>query len=36
LRTSSAANVGVDKDPERRQRAAITRFAKAAGFDVDD
>ena len=34
LRTSSAANVGTDKDSERRQRAAIQRFAKAAGFDV--
>jgi DNA invertase Pin-like site-specific DNA recombinase len=34
LRTSSAANVGVDKDSERRQRLGIDRFAKAAGFDV--
>jgi DNA invertase Pin-like site-specific DNA recombinase len=32
LRTSSAANVGGDKDSERRQRAAITGFAKHAGF----
>jgi len=34
LRTSSAANVGQDKDSERRQRTAIERFAKAAGFHV--
>ena len=27
LRTSSAANVGADKDSERRQRAAIAAFA---------
>src|SRR5262245_2416281 len=36
LRTSSAANVGVDRDSERRQRAAIQIFAKRAGFDVAD
>jgi DNA invertase Pin-like site-specific DNA recombinase len=34
IRTSSAANVGADKDSERRQRAAIEGFAKRAGFDV--
>jgi DNA invertase Pin-like site-specific DNA recombinase len=34
LRTSSATNVGQDKDSERRQRIAIERFAKQAGFDV--
>jgi DNA invertase Pin-like site-specific DNA recombinase len=34
VRTSSAANVGQDKDSERRQRIAIERFAKQAGFDV--
>ncbi len=34
LRTSSAANVGHDKDSERRQRLAIERFAKSAGFDI--
>jgi DNA invertase Pin-like site-specific DNA recombinase len=34
LRTSSAANVGSDKDSERRQRGAIERFAKTAGFEV--
>jgi hypothetical protein len=27
LRTSSAANVGTDKDSEKRQRAAIEAFA---------
>ena len=32
IRTSSAANVGVDKDSEKRQRAAIEGFAKRAGF----
>ena len=36
LRTSSAANVGEDKDSERRQRIAIERYAKRAGFDVVD
>jgi DNA invertase Pin-like site-specific DNA recombinase len=34
LRTSSAANVGHDKDSERRQRLAIEWFAKSAGFDI--
>ena len=32
LRTSSAANVGADKDSEKRQRAAIEGYAKRAGF----
>jgi DNA invertase Pin-like site-specific DNA recombinase len=32
IRTSSAANVGADKDSERRQRAAIEGYAKRAGF----
>src|SRR5947208_4403873 len=32
LRTSSATNVGPDKDSERRQREAIEAFAKRAGF----
>jgi DNA invertase Pin-like site-specific DNA recombinase len=32
IRTSSAANVGADKDSDKRQRAAITAFAKRAGF----
>lgn len=34
LRTSSATNIGRDKDSEPRQRRAIERFAKAAGFAV--
>lgn len=36
LRTSSAANVGVDKDSDKRQLAAITAFALANGFEVVD
>jgi DNA invertase Pin-like site-specific DNA recombinase len=36
LRTSSAANVGTDKDSERRQRAAIAAFAKAHSYEVVD
>ena len=32
LRTSSAANVGSDKDSDKRQREAIEGFAKRAGF----
>src|SRR5262245_65751588 len=36
LRTSSAAHVGVDRDSERRQRAAIQAFAKQAGFGIAD
>ena len=34
LRTSSATNVGGDKDSDTRQREAIDRYAKASGFDV--
>jgi DNA invertase Pin-like site-specific DNA recombinase len=34
LRTSSAANVGADKDSDKRQRAAIEAFAKRAGFSI--
>lgn len=34
LRTSSAANVGQDKDSDKRQRAAIEAFAKANGYEV--
>jgi DNA invertase Pin-like site-specific DNA recombinase len=34
LRTSSAANVGTDKDSERRQREAIQGFARRAGYEV--
>ena len=36
LRTSSAANVGADKDSEKRQRAAIEAFAWAAGYELVD
>lgn len=34
LRTSSAANVGADKDSDRRQRDAITSFAERSGFVI--
>jgi DNA invertase Pin-like site-specific DNA recombinase len=34
LRTSSAANVGADKDSDKRQRAAIAAYAKSAGYTV--
>ncbi len=34
LRTSSASNVGADKDSEIRQRQAITGYAKRAGFEI--
>lgn len=34
LRTSSASNVGADKDSEKRQRLAIETYAKAAGYQV--
>src|SRR5437016_739137 len=34
IRTSSAANVGADKDSEKRQRAAIESFAKNAAFSL--
>ena len=33
LRTSSAANVGADKDSEGRQWEAIQGFARAAGYE---
>jgi DNA invertase Pin-like site-specific DNA recombinase len=36
LRTSSAANVGSDKDSEQRQRVAIGSYAKAAGVLIVD
>jgi DNA invertase Pin-like site-specific DNA recombinase len=36
LRTSSAANVGADKGSDKRQRDAITAYAKHAGFAVVD
>ena len=32
--TSSAANVGSDKDSDKRQRVAIDAFAKAAGYNI--
>jgi hypothetical protein len=34
LRTSSAANVGTDKDSEKRQRDAIQRFSRGAGYEI--
>jgi DNA invertase Pin-like site-specific DNA recombinase len=34
LRTSSASNVGPDKDSDKRQRAAIAAFAKAHGYQI--
>lgn len=34
LRTSSATNIGNDKDSGARQRAAIEAYAKAAGFEI--
>lgn len=34
LRTSSASNVGADKDSEARQRKAIESFAKRSGFEI--
>ena len=36
LRTSSAANVGADKDSDKRQRASIEAFAKANGYELVD
>jgi DNA invertase Pin-like site-specific DNA recombinase len=36
MRTSSATNVGADKDSEKRQRAVIQAYAKRAGMDVLD
>jgi DNA invertase Pin-like site-specific DNA recombinase len=36
MRTSSAANVGADKDSERRQRKAIESYAKSAKLTVVD
>jgi DNA invertase Pin-like site-specific DNA recombinase len=36
LRTSSATNVGADKDSDKRQREAIQAFAKSAGFIIVD
>lgn len=36
LRTSSAANVGTDKDSDKRQLAAVHAYAKANGFEIVD
>lgn len=36
IRTSSAANVGTDKDSDKRQRAAIEGFAKRFGYLLVD
>lgn len=36
IRTSSAANVGADKDSDRRQWDAIESYAKRTGFDLVD
>src|SRR6202790_5403100 len=34
LRTSSATNVGADKDSAKRQMAAISAYAKAARYEI--
>src|SRR5687767_7445139 len=34
FRTSSAANVGADKDSEKRQREAVTSFARRNGYEI--
>src|SRR5215472_17354996 len=34
LRTSSAVNVGADKDSDKRQRAAIEAFARTHGYEL--
>jgi DNA invertase Pin-like site-specific DNA recombinase len=36
MRTSSASNVGADKDSERRQRAVIESFARSHGYEIVD
>src|SRR3954464_240257 len=36
LRTSSATNIGTDKDSDKRQRDAIADFAKRGGFVIVD
>ena len=36
LRTSSAANVGADKDSDKRQAATIAAFAKRSHFEIVD
>jgi DNA invertase Pin-like site-specific DNA recombinase len=35
-RTSSASNVGADKDSEGRQKRAVEAYAKRAGFEIVD
>lgn len=34
LRTSSATNVGLDKDSDKRQMAAIEKYATREGYDI--
>jgi DNA invertase Pin-like site-specific DNA recombinase len=34
LRTSSRTNVGADKDSDKRQRAAIEAYARAAAYEI--
>ena len=36
FRTSSTTNVGSDKDSEKRQRDAVTSFAKVNGYELVD
>jgi DNA invertase Pin-like site-specific DNA recombinase len=36
MRTSSATNVGGDRDSERRQRSAIEGYARSAGYVIVD
>jgi DNA invertase Pin-like site-specific DNA recombinase len=36
FRTSSATNVGADKDSEKRQREAVAKFAEAQGYEIVD
>ena len=36
LRTSSKTNVGPDKDSDKRQLAAINRYARRAGYEIVD
>jgi len=35
FRTSSATNVGADKDSEKRQREAVAAFARRAGYEIE-
>src|SRR5262245_20146833 len=36
LRTSSAANVGADKDSDKRQRRAIEALARHGGYEIEE